>query len=863
MARKLPPKKPTNSRNRQPAQPQSAGSRRRRRRRENSGEIATIVTLFFGLISCLGVYTPWAGIFGRWLRTAYQTSFGAIAYITPPLILITGVFVGRNRKKLNSIGAKYFLAFLLNASIAALWHASFFRSFGAYPISQIAATASGGGFIGAILSVPLVSFMGQIGTIVLLVTTTIVLISTTYNLSYAQIAASTKALLARIEERRLARYEEAEYEEDYYDYPEPEPTPPIATSPEQPKPQKPRKAKKPKELKEPKRRIEPITTSNSEEPPWPTDDDVPAASVLPKKTFATIVPSSQIEPGKIEVSEIIANLPEVQPVIEAATPRSEATEEPIQNIENIEPIKSEAIKEPEEIETEIEELEAELPPAPKKPYILPPPSLLNPPVAKDVNLHMESLEAAAKKLLETLASFGVSAKIVDYSMGPTVTRYELQPKAGVKISKIVNLADDIALNLAAIGVRIEAPIPGKAAIGIEIPNEVAAAVNIIEAIDTKHFTNFSSKLAFALGMDISGNPHIIDIARMPHLLIAGSTGSGKSVCINTLITSLLYKAKPDEVKLILIDPKMVELQGYNGIPHLLIPVVTDPQKAAGALAWAVKEMTNRYKLFAQNNVRDLKGYNTLMENEGNDKMPQIVIIIDELADLMMVAPNDVEDAICRLAQMARAAGMHLVIATQRPSVDVITGIIKANIPSRISFAVSSQIDSRTILDMAGAEKLIGRGDMLYAPIGSNKPIRVQGCFVSDEEVNALVEYVKQFNQTDYDEEVADEVNRFETSNKGKRPANGNGNGNGDEDNGKADDLLPAAIEMAIETGQASVAMYQRRLKVGYQRAARLIDQMETRGIIGPFEGTKPRQILITRQQFNEMMMNEPTEAPPA
>lgn len=439
----------------------------------------------------------------------------------------------------------------------------------------------------------------------------------------------------------------------------------------------------------------------------------------------------------------------------------------------------------------------------------------------------------AKKLEETLTSFGVDARVIEINKGPAVTRYELQPSVGVKVSKIVNLADDIALNLAASGIRIEAPIPGKAAVGIEVPNKEVNNVLLREILEEDKFKNYPSKLAFALGKDVGGEPVIADIAKMPHMLIAGATGSGKSVCINTLITSILYKANPDEVKLLMIDPKVVELGVYNGIPHLLIPVVTEPKKAAGALNWAVQEMVSRYKTFAQHGVRDIKGYNVLVKDT-DQVLPQVVIIIDELADLMMVAPNDVEDAICRLAQMARAAGMHLVIATQRPSVDVITGVIKANIPSRISFAVSSQVDSRTILDMAGAEKLLGKGDMLFYPVGEPKPIRIQGTFVSDKEVESVVEYIKSQQEANYSEDIIEKINAEKEST---------------IDPGDNDELLPQAIEIIIDCGQASVSMLQRRLKVGYARAARLIDQMEARGIVGGFEGSKPRQVLITKEEF--------------
>lgn len=448
----------------------------------------------------------------------------------------------------------------------------------------------------------------------------------------------------------------------------------------------------------------------------------------------------------------------------------------------------------------------------------------------------------AHKLEETLKSFGVEAKVINVTRGPAVTRYELQPSAGVKVSKIVNLSDDISLNLASSGVRIEAPIPGKAAIGIEVPNKEVTPVFLREVIESEEFIKHPSKLAFALGKDISGECIVADISRMPHLLIAGATGSGKSVCINNLVLSLIYKASPHEVKMLMVDPKVVELGIYNGIPHLLIPVVTDPKKAASALNWAVQEMVNRYKLFAEKNVRDIKGYNDYIKSqEGEDKpLPHIVVIIDELADLMMVAPNDVEDAICRLAQMARAAGMHLVIATQRPSVDVITGVIKANIPSRISFAVSSQVDSRTILDMAGAEKLLGRGDMLFFPVGKPKPIRVQGAYSTDKEIEQVVEYVKIQSAAEYDENIIEEINTESESKESNA--------------GDNDELLPQAIDMVMDAGQASVSLIQRKFKVGYARAARIIDQMEARGIVGGFEGSKPRQILISRQQWQEMKM---------
>lgn len=440
----------------------------------------------------------------------------------------------------------------------------------------------------------------------------------------------------------------------------------------------------------------------------------------------------------------------------------------------------------------------------------------------------------AAKLEETLSSFGVDAKVVQVSKGPSVTRFELQPSPGVKVSRIVNLADDIALALAASGVRIEAPIPGKSAVGIEVPNSTLSPVFLREVIESEEFINSKKNLSFCLGKDIAGNCVASDLTKMPHLLIAGATGSGKSVCINTLIISLLYKYSPDKVRLLMVDPKVVELNVYNGIPHLLIPVVTDPKKAAGALNWAVNEMTRRYKLFADNGVRNIEGYNDLSETgKLDDKLPFIVIIIDELADLMMVCPNDIEDYIGRLAQMARAAGMHLVIATQRPSVDVITGVIKANIPSRISFAVSSQIDSRTILDMAGAEKLLGKGDMLFYPVGESKPVRIQGAFISESEVENVVDFIKhQMGDPEYKEELMDHLDKV----------------NSGED-GEYDDLLDEAIRIVVDAGQASTSLLQRRLKIGYNRAARIIEQLEERNIISGKDGAKPRQILVERDEF--------------
>lgn len=503
---------------------------------------------------------------------------------------------------------------------------------------------------------------------------------------------------------------------------------------------------------------------------------------------------------------------------------------------------------PKQAEQEIKEE----PPVPVKVYKKPPLDCISLADNSGVLNYEQELKANAKKLEETLMSFGVRTKLVDICRGPSVTRYELQPAPGVKISKITGLSDDLALALASAGVRIEAPIPNKSAVGIEVPNKSRATVSLREIIETTQYdTQVSkSKLSVALGKDITGETIIADLAKMPHLLIAGTTGSGKSVCLNAMIISLLYNATPDEVKLLMIDPKQVEFTVYNGIPHLLVPVVSDPRKAAGALGWAVTEMLKRYKMFSEKNVRDIKGYNRIARSDDSiPVMPQIVIFIDELSDLMMAAPTEVEDSICRLAQMARAAGMHLVIATQRPSVNVITGIIKANIPSRIALSVSSQIDSRTILDSAGAEKLLGNGDMLFNPVGNSKPIRVQGCFLSDSEVENVVNFIKEQESSSYDDQVMEEIERQAVMEKKKSAASDSDDDDGDDG---ADEMLPKAIEVVVENQMASTTLLQRKLKLGYARAARLMDALEERGIVGPFEGSKPRKVLISKQQWMEM-----------
>lgn len=488
---------------------------------------------------------------------------------------------------------------------------------------------------------------------------------------------------------------------------------------------------------------------------------------------------------------------------------------------------------------------------PVEPYCYPSLNLFNATHPDDEAGAAREMKKNADILVNTLDSFGVKTTMLDICRGPSVTRYELQPQAGIKVSRITSLADDIALNLATAGVRIEAPIPGKPAVGIEVPNKIRSTVNIRAVFESQNYINMRSPLTMALGKDIAGAAQVADLCKMPHLLIAGSTGSGKSVCVNSIIISFLFRSSPEDVKLILIDPKVVELAEYNGIPHLLMPVVTEPRKAAGALGASVAEMERRYKLFAENNVREIKAYNKLAAQTGLEHLPYIAIVIDELADLMMVAGKEVEDYICRIAQKARAAGIHLIVATQRPSVDVITGLIKANIPSRIAFAVSSQIDSRTILDASGAEKLLGNGDMLFLPVGASKPVRVQGTFVTDEEIGAVLSFIKSTSSTQYDEEMIAEMERRAVAEKGSKK----GSDDDGDTGGALDPMFEQAVECVIDAGQASTSLLQRRCKLGYARAARIMDQMEQEKIIGPYEGAKPRTVLVSKAQWEERKLN--------
>ncbi len=579
-------------------------------------------------------------------------------------------------------------------------------------------------------------------------------------------------------------------------------------------------------------------------PPAPAEPSPAEPVSAPAPEPAPVPPvHPEPEPPAVETPQEPAAAPAPEPVPDKVT-KQEAAETAVQ------------------VAQDIQESMSQQTPA----YQYPPLSLLNEGAGEIGGAALAELSANRQRLDDTIHSFGIDASIVNVTRGPSVTRYELELDQGVRLNKLTNLADDIALALGASGVRI-APIPDQISmVGIEVPNKLVSPVSIHSVIGSKEFTDSASKVSFAVGRDIGGSAIVGNIAKMPHLLIAGTTGSGKSVCTNSLIISLLYKATPEEVRLIMVDPKMVELGIYNGIPHLLIPVVTDPKKAAGALQWAVSEMMKRYRAFSEVGVRDLASYNAkAARTEGMEKMPQVVVIIDELADLMLVAAKEVEESICRVAQMGRASGMHLIIATQRPSADVITGLMKANIPSRIAFAVASSLESRIILDITGAEKLVGRGDMLYFPLGAGKPTRVQGCLISDQEVAAVVDFIKQSGDAQYDDAVMQEIEHNAAEK--EKGSKGVGGSAPEEADGEYDELIDAAAEVVVETGQASVSMLQRRLKLGYARAARLVDQLEERGIVGPFEGSKPRQLLITKEQWQEMKYRQgittPAPAPAA
>lgn len=808
-------------------------------------EMVSLLTVVGGILLGVFLYVP-SGFLGEWIKALFLGLLGMPAYVLPVYLIVNGIHHGINKKYQENV-KNYVLVLVGIVILSGIFHLfSLLPKMNPFTFSGLSdyflygCEGYGGGVLGGILTDILRSMVGAIATGVILFTVLIIFIMVITKWS------PIKALLrAIVRIARKAKETGKEIKEEAVLVPE-------QTQVNEQIPARSRR-------KIPNFSDEDVTrTAENESKEKMSTRDVPEKpyedeGYLPE-SLRGIGYDMSVDIDNID--EILENAVPTPAVRETKRerirpenlPQEDATEDyqPSANIDSDVAEVNEEIVYPEKLEGMIDvsaEIEGEI--YEKIPYTYPDYDLLDDVsgATDSVNSRNE-LKETAQKLIATLKSFNVDAKLLNVSKGPTVTRYELKLGEGVKVSKIIGLAEDISLRLAATNVRI-APVPNKEAVGVEIPNKSIDTVHIREVIDSDEFREFKSKLAFALGKDITGRNVVFDIAKMPHVLIAGATGSGKSVCINTLITSLIYKSDPNEVKLLMVDPKVVELGIYNGIPHLLIPVVTDPRRASGALYWAVQEMVRRYNMFAECDVRNMDGYNEMLRESGNENtLPHIVIIIDELADLMMVAPNEVEDSICRLAQMARAAGMHLVIATQRPSVDVITGLIKANIPSRIAFSVSSSIDSRTILDTGGAEKLLGRGDMLFAPMGASKPTRLQGAFISDKEVERVVEFIKNGSKARYDEDIMEKIENG-------KPVNVN-EPNGDA--GDNDELLPRAIEIAVDSGKISASYLQRRLKVGFSRAARMIDQMEERGWIGPPEGSKPREVLISKEDYMEMSL---------
>ncbi len=806
----------------------------RQKKKSSSIDLAVIGCFILGILLMILIYAE-TGTVGEILSPVLGGIVGMIKYVIPIGMVGLSISLVKNDKDYLFSKICQYLVFL---SCVAAMMSIFQVSKGNLNMDmkfsdalekayELGTANIGGGTIGTVIAYPLISLLGMFGAAVMTTGIAIIMLVFTFGLKPAQFIIE---ILDVLEERKEQRNEELDSRRE-------ERMAKVRQHNKEEMAQH-QKMQKVKTRKQKKSTNTEFYTIDDDETPE-IDDDQITINLNNKKEEITEEPLADAKFSLFGKKNKVVQV-EPEPEKEILNPNEIESNLFVQKAEE----KEEKVK-------EVLQLEHNAIVSEDENYEFPPVELLKQGTPKALKGGKKALTDTATKLQKTLYSFGVSAKVENVSVGPAITRYELKPAEGVRVSKIAKLSDDIALNLAAESIRIEAPIPGKQAVGIEIPNKEKEVVHFRDMIESTAFEDAESKLSVALGKDISGEPVIADVGKMPHVLIAGSTGAGKSVCINTLITSMIYKAKPSEVKLVMIDPKVVELSVYNGIPHLLIPVVTDSKKAAGALAWAVQEMENRYQLFATKGVRDLKGYNaTTGEEEG--KLPQIVIIIDELADLMMVAAKDVEDSICRLAQKARAAGMHLVIATQRPSVDVITGIIKANIPSRIAFAVSSQIDSRTILDMVGAEKLLGKGDMLFYPIGSSKPTRVQGAFVSDQEVEKIVDFIKSNGgEATYNEDILEEIEKANKSDREMEEV---------DDDDDTDPFLEDAIKTVVEVGQASTSFIQRRFKVGYARAGRIIDQMEARGIISGYEGSKPRQVLITMERLQELSMAQPVNA---
>ena len=832
------------------------------------------ILVLFALFLLLGMVTDnWMGFVGKGLRWLFYGLFGGAAFAVPMLTVVLAFF-WRNEVRNGTL--KYLILFqvlflLFLDGMIHLWTGGTVR-FDIAAFWENGTELCGGGVIGGIIGCALHSLVGDVGAHLIGIPAIIIFGLSVFGITpysaYIHIAYFIKKHREEAAENPRGKHERRVFRIK----PEPEPVektyPKVRRDPNNkhrfvPDVEVGEGADGTEAQPAAEPDIRPDGTAEAKEPPVSDDDippfDIPGVKIETVKAFTSASaqgksPEKSHGTEKSELETIFGDTSAVDDAVRkfAEEQRAKAAKSG-----------SEVLPDGSEAELEISRTPAapgenNIPEIVKKEYRFPPVSLLRLDTSpKNVDISDE-LHTNAKKLVDTLASFRVRTRIVNVSRGPAITRYELAPEEGVRVRAIANLVDDIALNLATTGVRIEAPIPGKAAVGIEVPNKTVSTVYLRELVDTETFRKAQSKLNVSLGVDVAGEPVFLDIAKMPHLLIAGATGMGKSVCINSIITSLLYKAKPEEVKLILVDPKKVELNIYNGLPHLLVPVVSDPKKAAGSLHWAVTEMERRFELIEDVGVRDVKNYNNVTKDDPDREfLPQIVIIIDELADLMMTAPDDVEESICRLAQKARAAGMHLIIGTQRPSVDVITGLIKANVPSRIAFTVASQTDSRVVLDMAGAEKLIGRGDMLYAPVGASKPIRVQGAFVSESEVESIVAFIKDNDggKAEYSSDIMDSIDRAAAAcGSGKRGAQPDD----DTDDG-GDPMLKQAIELAIESGKISTSLIQRRLSLGYGRAAKLIDAMERRGIVSPPEGQKPRTVLITKQQYMEMVVNRSDE----
>ena len=826
----------------------------------NSKQIGAIVLFAVALFLLFLAFIPGGNVWAV-LQSAFFGVFGVIAYVIPFLLFYVAALIAMDKDTVQ-LRPKIALAIVLiwflcaavyvfagDGSVGTLGNAIA----GAYRLGNDGAN---GGAFGAILGAPLLKlFGGKVPaglTLILLAFVTLMILSgTTLVKLYHMIAdpaekarvatrENFEEIQAAREERKAMRAEEQEEKDARRQNFNPD----VDLGPA---PKRRRRTAEAPEGEAPDE--EPVSFQkgrgrrrNRPEDDTPPESAVAAATAAAATTAAAAAPKAVTDHNGVTTGDSLDAI--IKKAAEEPKRQQRPKSEPIDDTPFDVEKARETVKEMEEAAA------AEAKPRKKK-YQLPSLDLLNPPKLSLGGGSEAELRNNAEKLIEVLRSFGVQTTLVDIARGPSVTRYELAPAAGVKLSKITGLADDIALNLASSGVRI-APIPGKTAVGIEVPNRDRDAVNLREVLESAEYKKGAkkSKLSVALGKDISGNICIMDIAKMPHLLIAGTTGSGKSVCVNAMILSILYNATPEEVKLVMIDPKKVEFSKYNGIPHLLVPVVTEPAKAAGSLQWAVKEMLNRYQKFSESGVRDIRGYNELAAGDPDmEVLPQIVIFIDELADLMMATPKEVEDCICRLAQMARAAGMHMVIATQRPSVDVITGLIKANIPSRLSLYVASAVDSRTILDMTGAEKLLGNGDLLFNPVGVSKPTRIQGCFSSDSEIENVVTFIKSQETSEYDEEILKDIDAAAAAAQSSNQKGGGVNAPGGE--GGSDDLFEKAVQVVVEAGQASTSMLQRKLGVGYARAGRMIDELEEAGIVGEYQGSKPRAVLITKQQWLE------------